>query len=81
MAKAILKLNYKEYVMTPEDALHILNLIMGKAERYETTYASGSRTKTYHVYDIPLEEKTEHLEIVADDLYRMAKLAGRPTKT
>ena len=80
MAKAILKLNYKEYVMTPEDALHILNL-MGKAERYETTYASDSRTKTYHVYDIPLEEKTEHLEIVADDLYRMAKLAGRPTKT
>jgi len=80
MAKAILRLNYKEYVMTPEDALHILDLI-SKAERYETTYASDSGTKTYHVYDIPLGEKTEHLEIVADDLYRMAKLAGRPIKT
>jgi len=80
MAKAILKLNYREYVMPTEDALHILDLI-SKAERYETTYARDSRTKTYHVYDIPLEEKTENLEIVADDLYRMAKLAGRPTKT
>ena len=79
MAKAIIKIGYKEYIMSTEDALHILDLL-SKAERYETTYTSATRSKTYHVYDTPMEDKVESLEIVHDDLYRMAKLAGRPTK-
>ena len=37
-------------------------------------------SKTYHVYDTPTEDKVESLEIVHDDLYRVAKLAGKPTK-
>jgi len=79
MVKAIVKINYKEYIMDTKDALHILEL-MSKAERYEAKYDHENKNKTYHVYDIPSEDKTEHLEIIHDDLYRMAKLAGRPTK-
>ena len=79
MLKAIVRVNYKEYIMDTKDALHILDLL-SKAERYETKYASATKSKTYHVYDVALEEKTEHLEVVHDDLYRMAKLAGKPNK-
>ena len=79
MAKAIVKINYKEYIMDTKDALHILDLL-SKAERYETKYDHDTKTKTYHVYDVALEEKIDSLEIVHDDLYRMAKLAGKPTK-
>ena len=79
MAKAIVRVGYREYITSTEDALHILDLL-SKAERYETTYASATKSKTYHVYDIPIEDKVESLEIVHDDMYRMAKLAGKPTK-
>lgn len=79
MAKATIMIGYKHYIMDTKDALHILEL-SNKAERYETTYTSATKTKTYHVYDVPMEDKTDSLEIVHDDLYRMAKLAGRPTK-
>ena len=79
MAKAIVKINYKEYIMNTEDALHILDLL-SKAERYETVYASATKSKTYHVYDVSIEDKIDSLEIVHEDLYRMAKLAGKPTK-
>jgi hypothetical protein len=79
MLKAIVKINYKEYIMDTKDALHILDLL-SKAERYETKYDHENKTKTYHVYDVLAEDKTEHLEVIHDDLYRMAKLAGRPTK-
>ena len=79
MVKAIVKINYKEYIMDTKDALHILDLI-NKAERYETKYDHDTKNKTYHVYDVALEDKTEHLEVIHDDLYRMAKLAGKPTK-
>ena len=80
MAKAIIRIGYKDYIMNTQDALHILDLI-NKAERYETTYTPNTRNKTYHVYDTPMEDKTDNLEIVHDDLYRMAKLAGRPIRT
>jgi len=79
MARAIVRIGYKDYIMNTADALHILDLL-SKAERYETTYASATKSKTYHVYDVPTEDKIDSLEIVHDDLYRMAKLAGRPTK-
>jgi len=79
MARAIVRIGYKEYIMNTADALHILDLL-SKAERYEAKYDHENKSKTYHVYDVLAEDKTEHLEIIHDDLYRMAKLAGRPTK-
>jgi len=79
MLKAIVKINYKEYIMDTKDALHILDLL-SKAERYETKYDHENKTKTYHVYDVLAEDETEHLEVIHDNLYRMAKLAGRPEK-
>ena len=79
MAKAIIKIGYKEYIMSTEDALHIIDLI-SKAQRYETKYDYETKTKNYHVYDTPMEDKVESLEVLHDDLYRMAKLAGSPTK-
>jgi len=54
--------------------------LLEKAEAYEEKWRKNEDGgTTYHVY--PLDpEKVPSLKLVSDDLYRMAKLAGKPDK-
>ena len=74
--KTILALDYTSYVLDVHDALKILE-ILEKAERYEQRYRSGTESNTHHVWsEVPTSTKT--LALLPDELYRMAKLAGKP---
>lgn len=80
MAKAIVTIGYKDYVMDVEDAVTILGLLE-KAERYETQYQKNSSNYTHHVYEQELTDNVKDLKIITDKAYRFAKLAGRPEKS
>jgi len=71
----VLSFGYGEYVLSPKDAVAIMEILQ-KSERYECKYVSGG-DNTHHVYP-----STECLtaKLISDDLYRMAKLAGKPEK-
>lgn len=64
-----------QYVLSVKDAVTIAEILQ-KADTWKEEYVSGS-VSTYHAY--PSEGKVS-LELVSDDLYRMAKLAGKPEK-
>lgn len=73
----ILKLGYSEYAMDAKDAVTIIELL-SNAETYEAVWnkAEDGGT-THHVYD----STTQHsITSISDNLYRMAKLAGKPVK-
>lgn len=69
----VLSFGYGEYVVSPKDAVTIMEMLQ-KAERYECKYKSGGDS-TYHVY--PSSESLT-AKLISDDMYRMAKLAGKP---
>jgi len=82
--KAVIKLGYTDYILPASKALEILT-ILESADRWESDYHSSTEGKagwySYHAYPAfptETEDKTSRLELVADDLYRIAKLAGRP---
>lgn len=79
--KAKLNIGYKSWVLDHDKAIQILTML-DEAECYDSKYhkdtGSGSLT-THYVY--PQEEVTTHnLELIPDRLYKMWKLAGKPTK-
>lgn len=71
----VISFGYGEYIMPPKDALAVMEILQ-KSEKYESKYVSGGEN-THHVYP-----NTEALiaRLISDDLYRMAKLAGKPEK-
>ena len=71
----VLSFNYGEYVLSTKDAVTIMEILQ-KAERYEQKYVSGG-DNTHHVY--PFTD-TIVAKLISDDLYRMAKLAGKPDR-
>jgi hypothetical protein len=67
--------------MPTEDAVTLLK-ILEKAETYRTNYhsgagVSGSSETTHHIFP---NETPYHAKLIGEDLYRMAKLAGKPEK-
>ena len=72
--------NTSSLVMSPKDAL-VMAEIMQRAEKYEKKYrpggGGGDSTYTYHVWTNPDEIS---MKIISDDVYRMAKLAGKAEK-
>ena len=79
MAKAIITVGYTEYVLDAQDALTILELI-GSAEVYKAKYASASEGgSTHHVWEC-MNTDPYTLKLLPDNLYRMAKLAGKPAE-
>jgi len=70
----VVSIPYGDYVVNAEDALVIAN-VMARAERYQEKYRGGE-PNTYHVY--PVDGRVAGMHIISDDLYRMAKLAGKP---
>jgi len=78
MVKAVITVGYKDYILDAKDALTVLE-VLANAERFEQRFSAG--TTTYHVYEQePDNGISELLKIIRDNLYRMAKLAGRPEK-
>lgn len=78
MTKAVISLGYKDYVLDAEDALAILKLL-ANAELFKEKWASkDDGGSSYYVYPQGADEAKLNLHLITDDLYRMAKLAGRP---
>ena len=78
----VVELGYQSYVMPTKDAIVLVD-ILTNAEVYEQKYISkedrpmGGSEYTYHVYE---SERQHNMKVISDSLYRMAKLAGKPTK-
>lgn len=78
MAKVVVILGWKKYVVDSADAIKIAE-VLGKAEMYDTKYTkdeAGDHTMLHYVY--PQDEEKFVMEMLPDNLYRMAKLAGKP---
>jgi len=74
--KAILNMNYTDYVLELEDAIRILE-IMDKAEVYEHRYIHSTHTNHY-IFE--QEAKSITVQLLPHALYTMAKMAGKPEK-
>jgi hypothetical protein len=72
---AIITIGYNNYVLPLKDAVTVADML-GKAERYEQKYRSGS-DNTHHVYP---ETKDDFgtIRLLSDAFYQGAKLAGKP---
>ena len=77
MAKALLNIGYYHYVVDLKDAVMVAE-VLAKAELYELKYVKSGEN-THHIYDNDKAE-TGSLRLIADSLYQMAKLAGKPEK-
>lgn len=71
MAKVVVNMGWRSFVMDSDRALTLLDL-MKDVELYEEKYS----TKTVHVY--PNDKKEITMTLLPDTMYRMAKLAGKP---
>jgi len=69
----IVSLGYSHYVMPTKDAVQILE-ILEKAERYVCKYRANEES-THHVWP---SDTVFEARMIGNDLYNMAKLAGKP---
>lgn len=69
----VISLGYGDIVLPTEDAVHLLK-ILEKGERYRMKYHSGNPS-TYHIWPQDVDYQAK---LITDDVYRMAKLAGKP---
>lgn len=80
MTKAIIRVGYDQYVMDSEDALKI-HEILAKAERYKREYRNRDEGGPLHyVWAQDNEDEARSFEVMPDNLYRMAKVAGKPDR-
>lgn len=75
MAKAIVRIGYKDYVMDAADALKLVE-VLSNTERYESKYHPNTKNYSYHVYQDDTENVSE-IKIITDNHYRVAKAAGK----
>ena len=80
MTKAIIRIGYDQYVMEAKDALTI-HEILAKAECFKREYRNRDEGgPLYYIWEQDLDNESRSFEIMPDNLYRMAKLAGKPPK-
>lgn len=80
----VIEIGYSSVILPRDEALRLVE-ILEKAERYERKYWNSDERQrlgiendyTYHVYP---NETQYNMQIVTDDMYRLAKLAGKPEK-
>ena len=77
----VMDLGYKSYVMSNKDAVTLAE-ILERAEMYESIWIrsedrNGGPDHTYHIYE---NDQQISMKLISADLYRMAKLAGKPEK-
>lgn len=73
----VVTLSYGELVMPTEDAVTLLK-ILEKSESFRQKYhsnGSGGNETTHHIFP---NDTPYHARLITEDLYRMAKLAGKP---
>jgi hypothetical protein len=80
MSKVMIDIGYRKYVVNTDDAIKIAAML-STAEMYESRYAKDDKgdSMTMH-YVYPQDEMRWHMDIMPDSIYRMAKLAGKPTQ-
>ena len=69
----VVSLGYSHYVLPTRDAVQLLE-ILEKSERYVYKYRANEES-THHVW---ASDTTFEVKMIGDDLYNMAKLAGKP---
>ena len=73
----VLKLGWDStFALSVKDAVAIAE-ILSKAYAWKEEYTPGGKDNTFHAY--PNESKIT-MELISDDLFNMAKLAGKPEK-
>jgi hypothetical protein len=80
----VIDLGWQKVIMPRESALKMVELLE-KSEVYEDKYWSRDEREkkgiteeyTHHVYP---NDKHYNMKIITDELYQMAKLAGKPEK-
>jgi len=80
MSKVVIDIGYRKYIVNADEAIKI-STMLSTAEMYETKYTKDDKgdSMTMH-YVYPQEEMRWHMDIMPDNIYRMAKLAGKPTQ-
>jgi hypothetical protein len=68
----VVSLTYGEFVMDTKDAVMLMQ-ILEKAEKYQIKYRSEG--STHHIYP---SDEAFGAKLLSADMYRMAKLAGKP---
>ena len=71
----VMKIGYLEFALPVKDAVTVAELLQ-KSYAWKEEYVSGGEN-TFHAF--PFEGSIK-MELVGDDLFRMAKLAGKPEK-
>lgn len=80
MSKVVVAIGYKNYVLDTADAIKVAEAL-SRAELYDTKYRSKDEGgSSVYVWEQGSEDSTITMTILSDSLYRMAKLAGKPTK-
>jgi hypothetical protein len=85
MAKALIRVGYNSYVMDADKALMVAQAV-ADAEQFERVYVPGEQSDTgkshyaYYVWDQDSTDNPTHIELLNENIYRMAKLAGKPVK-
>ena len=69
----VVSLGYGDIVLPTKDAVTLME-ILEKAERYRMKYHSGNPS-TYHIWPQDVDYQAK---LITEDVYRMAKLAGKP---
>lgn len=80
MSKVVIRVGHRELVVTPAAALAVIDAV-ASAEIYESKWHRGEGAEgsyyTHHIYPQSFTDKMS-LEVLTDELYRMAKMAGAP---
>jgi hypothetical protein len=73
--KAVVKVGWKDYVMDADKAITLLGMLEG-AEVFESKWVD--KTNAYYIYPQDTEVGLREVRLIPDQLYKMAKLAGKP---
>lgn len=73
--KAVVKVGWKDYVMDADKAITLLGMLEG-AEVFESKWVD--KDNTYYIYPQENETSLREIRLIPDQLYKMAKLAGKP---
>lgn len=65
-----------DVVLELEDAVKVIE-ILSRGERYDYKYAANGGS-THHIY--PMSDFAPTITVLQDEVYRVAKLAGKPEK-
>jgi hypothetical protein len=80
MTKAVIQIGYDNYILDAKDAINIMEML-DKADVWQEKYQSHADGGTlYFAYPPCDADSIRNIKIVPENLYKMAKLAGKPEK-